>query len=77
MEPDGPQDGLPVVGQSPAPAGHPPPEVYFAPDAPGEAEVANIRGTSSGAPVLVIGRRLPPEAPPQVARAALPSPHHR
>jgi hypothetical protein len=38
--------------------GQPPPEIYFAPDAPGEVEVANIRGTMSGAPALIIGKRL-------------------
>ncbi len=27
MEPDGPQDGRPVIGQPPAPAHHPPSEV--------------------------------------------------
>jgi hypothetical protein len=38
--------------------GAPPPEIYFAPDVPGEIEVANIRGTMSGMPALVIGKKV-------------------
>jgi len=38
--------------------GVPPPEVYFAPDVPGEIEVANIRGTMSGMPALVVGKKV-------------------
>jgi tetratricopeptide (TPR) repeat protein len=38
--------------------GQPPPEIYFAPEAPGEIEVANVRGTMSGMPALVVGKRL-------------------
>jgi golgin subfamily B member 1 len=38
--------------------GVPPPEIYFAPEAPGDLEVANIRGTVSGMPALVIGKKL-------------------
>jgi tetratricopeptide (TPR) repeat protein len=38
--------------------GVPPPEIYFAPEAPGDLEVANIRGTASGMPALVIGKKL-------------------
>jgi tetratricopeptide (TPR) repeat protein len=38
--------------------GVPPPEIYFAPESPGDLEVANIRGTVSGMPALVIGKKL-------------------
>jgi tetratricopeptide (TPR) repeat protein len=38
--------------------GAPPPEIYFAPDVAGEIEVANIRGTTSGMPALVIGKKV-------------------
>ncbi len=38
--------------------GLPPPEIYFLPESPGELEVANIRGTMTGAPAIVLGNRL-------------------
>ena len=38
--------------------GVPPPEIYFMPESPGELEVANVRGTMSGMPALVIGKKL-------------------
>ena len=36
--------------------GLPPPDVYVVPEAPGEIDVVNIRGTNGGLPALVLGR---------------------
>ena len=34
------------------------PDVYLAPEAPGDVEVANVRGVTPGVPTLVVGRKL-------------------
>ena len=47
-----------VLSYGAAVLGLQPPEVYLAPEAPGEVDVVNVRGTMAGTPALVLGKGI-------------------
>lgn len=47
-----------VLSYGAAVLGLQPPEVYLAPEAPGEVDVVNVRGTMTGTPALVLGKGI-------------------